>query len=55
MVDYLCGSANHDAYDAMRLQIQMYFKSKYCFALQVLQQLYVIHVYRIPAQLNAQR
>ncbi len=30
MVDYLCESANHDVYDAidaMRLQIQMYFKS----------------------------
>ena len=55
MVDYLCGSANHDAHDAMRprmrLQIKMYFKTKYCFALQVLQ---LLHVYiYIPAQLNA--
>ena len=55
MVDYLCGSANHDAHDAMRprmrLQIQMYFKTKHYFALQVLQQLYV-YIY-IPAQLSA--
>ena len=45
VVDYLCGSTNHDVHDAMRprmrLQIQLYFKTKHCFALQVLKQLYV--------------